>query len=145
MSTATQNSSWATPYVSFSSRDGASCLEFLQVPGNGRLTARHFMDVNAKKNELMDVASDAKTIVLGVDPVLVCEASYIVNNLVCAVMMAERSKVSLLPASGAGNVITLFFYGEQGKVAHSPKKHSGHKHGAKHHGGHHSRPKIHIF
>ena len=89
------NTAWATPYVSFYSRGGDACLEFMQVPGTGKLNARRFMDVNARKNELMDLASDAKRIVLGVDPVLVNEASYIVNNLVCAVMMAERSKVSL--------------------------------------------------
>ena len=147
MSTSTNNA-WATPYVSFYSRGGDACIEFMQVPGTGKLSARHFMDINARKNELMDAASDAKRIVLGVDPTLVAEASYIVNNLVCAVMMAERSKVSLQSSTGAGNNITLYFYGESQPVAHSPKKAAAkHHHSSKpkHHGSHQSQPKIHVF
>lgn len=145
MFTLDQNASWSTPYLNFGSQGGVAWLEFLQVPGNGKLTARHFMDFNAKKNQLMDAASDAKTIVLGIDPSLVCEASYIVNNLLCAVIMAERSKVSLKPASGDRNVITVYFYGAQGPVAHSPKKpHASHK--SKPHGPHRGgRPQIHVF
>ena len=82
------------------------------------------MDVNARKNELMDVASDAKSIVLGVDPVLVNEASYIVNNLVCAVMMAEREKVSMQATNADNHNTTMYFYGETEPVAKSTKKHA---------------------
>lgn len=142
----TPNGSWSTPYVNFCSDAGVSWLEFLQVPGNGKLTARHFMDINAKKNQLMDVAGDAKSIVVGIDPVLIYEASYIVNNLLCAVIAAERSKITLKPASGERNIITVYFYGEHAPVAHSPKK--GHKSGPKHHHGAHRgghRPQIHMF
>ncbi len=143
MSTATQSSAWATPYVSFYSTGGVAVLEFLQVQGNGKLSARHFMDVNAHKNELMDLASDAQRIVLGVDPGLVYEASYIVNNLVCAVMMAERHKVSLMPSSGNG--ITLYFYQDAAPVAKSTKKQTSHKHMPKRPHSHSSQPRIHIF
>ena len=48
--TMSTNTAWATPYVSFYSRGGDACLEFMQVPGTGKLNARHFMDVNARKN-----------------------------------------------------------------------------------------------
>jgi hypothetical protein len=143
MFTATAKKAWATPYLAYFPNQGADCLEFLQVPGNGRMHARHFLDFCAKRSELMDLASDSKHIVVAIEPSLAEEASYIVNNLLCAILRAERPKITLQPANGAGRMITIMFYEGDIPAPTRPKakKHSkGHKHG--HSSG---RSSIHIF
>ncbi len=145
MSTST-HTAWATEAVTFFPNDGMDILEFLQVPGNGKLTARHFLDFNAKKNELMDIAGEAKRIVVGIDPMLILEASYIVNNLLCAVIGADRGKITLEPAPNTGNTIAVYFYQDEMPVAKSTAKRHHHSmpHGRRHHGVHHL-PVVHIF
>ena len=145
MSTTTQTA-WSTPYLAYFPNHGADCLEFLQVPGTGRLNARHFLDFCARKNDLMDLASDAKKIIVAIDPMLVEEASYIVNNLLCAVIGAERNKITLQPTSGAGRMITIYFFEGESPVLHRPKASAAKKSHSHHARPHHKpHPTIHVF
>jgi hypothetical protein len=139
---------WATPSVAFFPGKEAASIEFLGVPGNGRLTARQYLDFCAHKNDLMDLASDSKRIVVAAPNLLVEEMSYVVNNLLCSILQVERSKITLSPTTGDPRIITLYFYQEEVAAArpaktaqrkqHKPPTRHGHVR------GHHSSP-VHVF
>jgi hypothetical protein len=144
MFTTTAKKTWSTPYLAYFPFQGADCLEFLQVAGNGRMHPRHFLDFCAKRSELMDLVSDSKNIVVAIDPSYVEEASYIVNNLLCAILRAERTKITLQPASNVGRMISIIFYEGDIPAPSRPKAKKSHSKGHKH--GHSSgRSSIHIF
>ncbi len=131
---------WATPYSTFTPDNGVDVLELTELPHNGKLAPRHYFEINANKNMLMDVVSDASSIVVQIDPSFAAEAAYLVNCYLKGILGADESKIRIEP-SDTWDIIVTFYEGEAPSIPTAPRPKPGQKsHGRKgHHRSHHHR------